>query len=85
MKGRNLTLVVCGWVEIMCNMFMLLDKTNTLCGNKIKLIIFSTLFGNKKTYYFLNFMWQQKKLIIFSQTIVLVCIVEFKHNCWFPL
>ena len=65
MKGRNLTLVVCGWVEIMCNMFMLLDKTNTLCGNKIKLIIFSTLFGNKKTYYFLNFMWQQKKTYYF--------------------
>jgi len=43
------------------------------------------MWQQNKTDYFLNFMWQQKKLIIFSQTIVLVCIVEFKHNCWFPL
>ena len=85
MKGRNLTLVVCGWVEIMCYMFMLLDKTNTLCGNKIKLIIFSTLFGNKKLIIFSTLCGNKKKLIIFLQTIVLVCIVEFKHNCWFPL
>ena len=66
MKGRNLTLVVCGWVEIMCNMFMLLDKTNTLCGNKIKVIIFSTLCGNKIKLIIFSTLFGNKKLIIFS-------------------